>query len=155
MQIFAYNLSFVYDMQKNAYNIFNMSETDIIYLHLYTVIPAFIIGTYLMINRKGSTKHKYLGKIYMILMFSTALISLFIPAAVGPRLINHFGYIHLLSLLVMYGIPTAYMQIKKGRVVAHRSVMIQIYIGGLLIAGGFAVFSPGRLLNNWLMALIS
>ena len=153
MQIIAYiNLS-VYNMQLFAYYI--MNEIQIIYIHLYTVIPAFVIGTYLMMNHKGTSAHRMLGKLYMLLMLSTAVASLFIPAYIGPRLLNHFGFIHLLSLLVIYSIPIAYYHIRKGRVALHRSIMVQVYIGALLIAGGLAVFSPGRMLNTWLMSFIN
>jgi uncharacterized membrane protein len=54
------------------------------YSHLATIVPAFLIGTYLLIRRKGTPNHKLLGKIYMALMLVTATITLFMPAQVGP-----------------------------------------------------------------------
>ena len=30
-------------------------------------MPAFLIGTYLLLNRKGTDLHKMLGKVYMLL----------------------------------------------------------------------------------------
>jgi uncharacterized membrane protein len=119
------------------------------YAHLATVLPAFVIGTYLLIRRKGSPLHRLLGKIFMILMMTTALITLFMPAVVGPTLFNHFGFIHIFSVLTIQGVPKAYFAAKRHDVITHRNNMIGLYIGGLLIAGAFA-FMPGRLLHRWL-----
>jgi uncharacterized membrane protein len=119
------------------------------YAHLATIVPAFLIGTYLLARTKGTPKHKILGKTYMVLMLVTATITLFMPAQVGPRVVGHLGFIHLFSLLVFYSVPTAFINARRGDVKGHRSAMIGLYVGGLLIAGSFA-FMPGRLLHSWL-----
>ena len=67
------------------------------YAHLATIVPAFVIGAYMMFARKGSPRHRLLGKTYMLLMLATAVITLFMPALVGPTLLGHFGFIHLFS----------------------------------------------------------
>ncbi len=79
----------------------------------------------------------------MISMMVTAIVSLFMPAMVGPQFLNHFGYIHLFSLLTLWSVPTAYIAIRKGQVKKHKLKMIFLYIGALIIAGGFT-FIPGR-----------
>jgi uncharacterized membrane protein len=119
------------------------------YAHLATILPAFAIGTYMMSARKGSPLHRLLGKIYMVLMLTTAAITLFMPALVGPTLFGHFGFIHLLSLLVFSSVPRAYLAAKRHNVKSHRFHMIALYTGGLLVAGAFTLM-PGRLLNTWL-----
>ena len=126
-----------------------MTYLQIVFLHLATVLPAFVLGTWLLFNRKGTPHHRLLGKIYMLLMLITAFTALFLPALVGPKMLNHFGFIHLFSLLTIYTVPTAYLAARRGDVSAHRSSMIWLYVGGLIIAGTFA-FGPGRLLNRWL-----
>jgi uncharacterized membrane protein len=125
-----------------------MTYHQLAYLHLATIVPAFLIGTYLLARRKGTPLHKILGKIYMVLMLSTAVITLFMSDGSGPRLLGHFGFIHLFSLLVLYSVPAAYINIRKGNVLAHRGNMIGVYVGGILIAGAFT-FLPGRLLHDW------
>ena len=112
------------------------------------MLPAFAIGTYLMIRRKGTPLHRLLGKIYMVLMLVTAVTTLFMPAMVGPMLFGHFGFIHLFSLLTAYSVPAPTLR-RGDDVTTHRRNMIGLYIGGLIIAGSFA-FMPGRLLNTWL-----
>ena len=40
-----------------------MSYHQLAYLHLATVLPAFALGTYLLLNRKGTPIHRRLGRI--------------------------------------------------------------------------------------------
>ena len=118
--------------------------------HLLTVLPAFVIGTYVLFTRKGSRRHRLLGKIYLVLMFVTAIFSLFIPAFDGPQFLLHFGFIHLLSVLALYTVPAAYFAARNGNVRVHQGKMIGLYVGGLLLAGGLAMM-PGRLIHTFLV----
>ncbi len=128
-----------------------MTYLQLAYVHLATVLPAFFIGTYLLLNQKGSSKHKFLGKLYMLLMLLTATVTLFMSAEVGPKVLDHFGFIHLFALLVFYSVPAAYIAIRKGDIKKHRMNMLGLYFGGLVIAGAFT-FVPGRLLHSWFIA---
>ena len=119
-----------------------MLYLDLAYMHLATVVPCFVIGAWLLARRKGTTIHKRLGWVYAVLILVTAVVSLFMPAVVGPRVLNHFGFIHLFSVLVLTCIPLAIRGIR-------RRDMIGVYVGGILIAGTFALM-PGRLLHGWL-----
>lgn len=126
-----------------------MTYTQLAYLHLATVVPAFAIGAFQLFRRKGTPSHKLLGKIYMVLMLATGFITLAMPAEVGPRFLNHFGFIHIFSLLALVNVPIAYIAARRGNIRAHRGAMLGLYLGGILIAGAFA-FSPGRMLHTWL-----
>lgn len=117
----------------------------LMYPHLVTVIPCFFIGAVLLIIQKGTKTHKTWGKAYMILMLTTAWITLFMPAKVGPQILGHFGWIHSFSLLTLYTVPTAYTAIRRGDVKAHKRKMVLLYFGAIIIAGGFT-FVPGRFL---------
>lgn len=126
-----------------------MTYLQLAYAHLATIVPAFLLGTYLLIRRKGTPQHRMLGRIYLCLMLVTAGITLFMPAEVGPRFMGTFGYIHLLSVLTLVTVPTAYIAAIHHRVALHRGSMLGLYFGGIFIAGSFA-FMPGRLLHGWL-----
>ena len=117
------------------------------FMHLGTIAPAFLMATFMMVTKKGTEVHRLIGRIYMVLMLFTAMVTLLMSAQVGPRLFNHFGFIHLLSVLVLYCVPSAYWAIKNGNVKRHRLSMIGLYIGGLIVAGGFTLM-PGRMLGN-------
>jgi uncharacterized membrane protein len=126
-----------------------MTYTQLAYLHLATVVPAFLIGAFQFFRRKGTPSHRLLGKIYMLLMLATAVITLTMPAEVGPRLLGHFGFIHAFSFLALVNVPIAYVAARRANLKVHRAAMLGLYFGGILIAGAFA-FSPGRMLHAWL-----
>ncbi|MDC9726935.1 MAG: DUF2306 domain-containing protein [Candidatus Thioglobus sp.] len=126
-----------------------MSYSQLAYLHLGTIFPAFILGSYLITVKKGTKSHQLIGKIYMLLMLLTALITLFMPAQIGERVFDHFGWIHGFSLLVFYSVPSAFFAIKNGNLRRHKYNMIGLYVGGILIAGSFTLM-PGRLLHEWI-----
>ncbi|WP_461534992.1 DUF2306 domain-containing protein [Spongorhabdus nitratireducens] len=103
----------------------------------------------MLVYRKGTAGHKVAGKFYLLLMLVTAVVTLLMPARVGPALFQHFGYIHLFSLLTLYSVPAAWFAAQRGDIRTHRNTMIGLYCGGILIAGSFA-FMPGRLIHEWL-----
>lgn len=124
-----------------------MKYVDLMYIHLSTVVPCFVIGTMLLLIKKGTRIHRSLGRPYMILMLITAVVTLFMPAQVGPRVFNHFGWIHSFSFLTIYSVPTAYLAIRKGNVKSHQRKMMLLYFGAIIIAGGFTL-APGRYLHE-------
>lgn len=121
--------------------------TSMMTIHLATVAPAAMLGTYLMFWAKGTAAHRLLGKIYMTITLITAVASLFIPAAVGPQFLGHFGRIHLLSLIVLVSIPRAYLAARSHDVADHKFAMIGVYVGGILVAGLFTL-APGRYIHQ-------
>lgn len=124
-----------------------MFYKTLLFTHLVTVLPCIIIGGYLLISKKGGKVHRKLGRVYMVLMLFTAIVTLFMPAQVGGQFLNHFGWIHLFSFLTIWTVPTAYLAIKKGNVKAHKRKMILLYFGAIVIAGAFTL-APGRYLNE-------
>lgn len=78
----------------------------------------------------------------------TGILTLFIPAQVGQRMFNHFGLLHCLNILTIYSVPKAYFAIKRGDVKTHKTAMILLYIGGIIVTGSLAILAPGRFLNT-------
>jgi len=126
-----------------------MTYQDLVYFHLATILPAFLIGTFLLLRRKGTPLHKALGRIYLPLMILTGITTLLMQAQVGPRFLNHFGFIHVFSLVTLYSAPAAYFAVRRGDIKAHRGYMIGLYVGGILIAGAFTL-APGRMIHDWI-----
>lgn len=124
-----------------------MDYKDLMYFHMATVIPCVFLGAFLLARPKGGTAHRNIGKVYMSLMMITAIITLFMPNKVGPTFFGHLGYIHLFSFLTIYSVPTALLAIRKGQVKRHQQKMWGLYIGAILIAGGFTFF-PGRYMHQ-------
>lgn len=119
----------------------------LMYFHLLTVLPCVVMGGLLFFMKKGTMIHKGIGRVYLILMVITGIITLFMPAQVGPTLLGHFGWIHSFSVLTLYSAPRAYFAIRAGNVRTHQYSMIGLYVGGIIIAGAFT-FAPGRYLHE-------
>ncbi len=115
-----------------------------ILIHLLTVVPAFAIGTWqIFFSVKGSRLHRGFGFAYLALMTVTAGAAFFI------RSVGH-GYltpIHLFIPLTLFGVVGALWYARRGNIAAHRTAMLSLYFGGLILAGSFALL-PGRLLHR-------
>jgi uncharacterized membrane protein len=115
--------------------------------HVATVVPAALIGTWLIFfSRKGAPFHRALGYTYLVLMTITAVSTLWVHQLMpnGPFL--GFSPIHLLIPLVLVGVYNAIQGARTHNVMRHRAAMLSVYIGGILIAGGFTLF-PGRIMH--------
>ena len=119
----------------------------LMYSHLFTIIPCIFLGAYTLLINKVNPTHRLVGMIYMTLMVITSIIALFLPAKVGPRWLQHFGYIHLFCVLTLVSIPYSLWQLKRGRIVGHKISMIMLYLGAIGIAGAFTLV-PGRFLHT-------
>jgi uncharacterized membrane protein len=120
-------------------------------LHLATVIPAVLLGLYLLSNPKGTPQHRRLGKIWCALMVITALAALMIR---GYFLPNWHGInpIHIFSALTLIGVPRIIIKARQHDVAGHERAVLSLCFGGLFVAGLF-VFLPGRLMGIWLFGL--
>jgi uncharacterized membrane protein len=113
-----------------------------IQIHLATVVPAFVLGTWLLfLSRKGSLLHRRLGFVYLTLMTITAFTAIFVQS-LHP---GHLSWIHLFVPLTFWGVFAAIWRIRKGDVKGHQRAMFGLYFGGLIIAGALT-FYPGRLM---------
>jgi len=142
----AYSFIDLFAIFLTITNAETMTYHQLMFIHLATVVPCFFLGALLFLMKKGTKSHRLVGKIYMGLMLFTAIVTLFMPAQVGPRIFDHFGYLHSFSLLTLWSVPYAYFAIRKGDVRRHQRALILLYVGAILIAGGFTFF-PGRYLH--------
>ncbi|MGI1679637.1 MAG: DUF2306 domain-containing protein [Cellvibrionaceae bacterium] len=111
-----------------------------VHLHLWSGIAAVIIGTIVMLMRKGTQKHRILGRIWVTLMLSLAISALFIKAR------GHFSMLHVFSVAVIIFLPAAIYAARKGKIKFHRYTMISVF-SGLIIAGAFTLL-PYRILGQ-------
>ncbi len=112
-----------------------------LWIHLGTVIPALPLGAWVLSRRKGTPAHKMAGRIWMALMFITAIDSFWVRSVTG-----HIGPIHILSALTIVIVPLSIAQARRGNIAAHKRMAVGLYIG-LIVAGAFTLL-PGRLIGN-------
>lgn len=113
--------------------------------HLGTVMVALVLTPVMLLRRRGDPTHRLLGKVWIVSMLLTALLSF------NVREINHgqFSLIHLLSAYTVLQAPLAWWAARTHRVALHRRVVLGLVTGALLVAG-FFTFPFGRLLGSWL-----
>lgn len=113
----------------------------VIYIHMTAALAALVLGTVQLARAKGTASHRVAGWIWVGLMLTVAVSSLWIPGFLRLTRIHVFTAITLVSLTL--GI----WRIRHRNVHGHAAAMRGLYIGGLVIAGLFTL-APGRLLGN-------
>jgi uncharacterized membrane protein len=117
----------------------------VIKLHIFAALSALLIGTAILLQRKGSGLHKTLGWGWVFAMATTAVSSLWITELNG----NVWSFVHLLSGWTIVALPMAIFAIRSRKVDAHRRAMTGIFVGGLIVAGSLS-FIPGRFMFEFL-----
>ena len=115
-----------------------------IVFHVATVLPAIPLGGYLLLAPKGSRSHKMLGKIWVILMVTTALSAIFIQTG------GSFSFIHIFVPMTLIASYKLVAKARRGDMKGHKKEILSLYLGALTIPGIVAFALPGRLMNVWL-----
>lgn len=119
-----------------------MEFTPLILTHIVTAVGALVFGGITLGLRKGTPTHRLFGRLWVVLMVATALVSF------GIRSSGHFSWIHLLSVGTLIGLGASIYAVIRGNINAHRRGMVSTYTS-LAIAGAFTLI-PGRRLGDLL-----
>ncbi len=119
----------------------------VIVIHAASATLALLLGSFILLRRKGTFGHRSWGWAWVVLMGTAAGTSVF----VGSTLPNLYGVspIHALTVLVLFGLPRAIWHVRNGRVQGHRQWMRGMFIGGCVVAGLFTLM-PDRMLGKLL-----
>ena len=123
-----------------------MSQT--IGLHLSAAVAALLLGILVLVQAKGTYRHKLIGRFWVVLMFTVAITSLWI------RDLNEgaLSGIHLLTALTVLSLIVGIRAIRKGYVEAHKRFIIGTFIG--LCGAALGTLLPGRLIPTFLANLL-
>lgn len=123
-----------------------LNASPAVQLHAFAAMGALAVGLLQFAGPKGNLPHRTLGFLWLALMTVVAITSFWISGT-GARIVGPFGPIHLLSIFVLLMAPLALYLVRKRRNIrGHAITVTGMFIGGLIVAGGFA-FAPGRLMN--------
>lgn len=111
-------------------------------LHAYAAMAAITLGTLQMLLPKGTQVHRYIGRVWAILMVVVALSSFFIYEL---RVIGPFSPIHLLSAYTLYSLWTGVRAAQRGDITEHLKIMRSLYFLALIVTALFTLF-PGRIM---------
>lgn len=115
-----------------------------IQLHMVFAVFALVLGGLILWRRKGTPRHKFAGRVWVVSMMVVSFSGFFIHEI---RLWGDFSPIHIFSIVVPVFLTYAIRAALKGNIDEHRRTMQATYLGGMLIAGGFT-FLPGRMNND-------
>jgi len=116
-------------------------------LHAFAAIGAFVLGLVQFAAPKGTIPHRAVGWAWVVLMATVCVTAFSIHHL---RMWGPFSPIHLLTILVCVMLPIAIVHARRHRVEHHRQTMMWLYLGALVIAGGFT-FWPGRIMYEVLV----
>ena len=116
-----------------------------VWFHLATIGTALVLTPAILWRRRGDSRHRVLGYVWVGAMALTAIDSFTI------RLTNRGGLsvIHILSVWTLIQVPLIVWWARQGNWARHRQAVRAMVIGALLIAGAFTL-PFGRLLGRWL-----
>lgn len=114
-------------------------------IHVATVLPAIPLGGYILLTRKGTPRHRLLGKIWLLLMLVTATSAIFIQSSGG------YSFIHIFIPVTFHAAWKTIATAKRGDIAAHKRHLVFTYLTALMIPGIAAFMIPGRLMNVMLL----
>jgi uncharacterized membrane protein len=120
-----------------------LETAPVVQVHAFAAMAAFALGMVQLAAPKGTLPHRAIGWTWVGLMAVIAGSSFWIH---DLRMLGPFSAIHLLSIFTLVTLPPAVMHARRHRVAQHRSAMISIFVGALVIAGLFTLL-PGRIIH--------
>ena len=119
----------------------------LVWAHLATIALALALTPVMLLRRKGDTRHRVLGYVWVAAMAGTALLSFWM------RYTNHgqFSFIHIISAWTLIQVPLIVVRARRHEIRKHRRAVRGMVAGALLVAG-FFTFPFDRLLGHWLFA---
>jgi uncharacterized membrane protein len=114
-----------------------------IQLHAFAAMTAFAIGIVQLSAPKGTTAHRAVGWLWVLLMLAVSISAFWIHTI---RLWGPWSPIHLLAIFTLITLPIAVLHARRHQIRQHRLAMISIFFGALVIAGLFT-FVPGRIMH--------
>ncbi len=115
-----------------------------IQVHAWAALAAFALGIVQLAGVKGTTRHRALGYTWAALMLMVAVSSFWIHEI---RLWGPWSPIHVLSIFTLVMLPVGIWRAHRHLVQSHRSTMIGLFAGALVIAGLFTLV-PGRIMHK-------
>ena len=112
--------------------------------HVAAALAAIVLGLVQFLRPKGTGAHRLLGWCWVVLMANVALSSIGITGVAGP---GRFSWIHGISAITICLLAAAVVSARRGQIRKHRSSMIGLYLGALLITGAFTLL-PGRIMGR-------
>ncbi len=116
----------------------------VIQLHVAAALLSVVLGPVAILRRSRDIVHRTAGRLWVASMAITAGSSFWISE---DPMIGPFSVIHILSVITLLGLVSAFRAIRAGDVAKHAATMRALYAQALMLAGAFTFF-PGRRMSE-------
>ena len=120
-----------------------LSQKFPIPIHAMVAMAAIIIGGLQLSLKKGTSLHKFMGWVWILLILIVSFTSFFIHEI---NLWGKFSPIHLLSIWTIIAVVLGVYFARIGNLKRHKIFMVYTYWLALVLTG-FFTFYPGRVMN--------
>jgi len=121
-----------------------MTATFAIQLHVAAAILSIALLPLNLFRKRRDRVHKVTGYVWVTAMLITAVSSFWIN---GIRLVGPFSPIHLLSVLVIFNVIWAIVEVRRRNIARHETILKGTAFWSLGVAGLFTLL-PGRMMGE-------
>lgn len=114
-------------------------------LHIIAALVAVVLGVVQFASRKGTRRHRVVGRVWFLAMAVVCATSLGIYEVNDGKP----SPIHILTAVTVFFMIRAIVAARKGNIRRHKRALIGCY-AGLIIAGLAATLIPGRFIPQLL-----
>ena len=112
-------------------------------MHAILAFVAIALGGLQFALPKGGLRHRVIGGMFTAAMFVVAISAVWIHEL---RLWGPWSPIHLLIPFTLFSLWAGIRAVRAGQIQKHKRYMISLYVGALIVTGGFTLL-PGRALH--------
>ncbi len=119
--------------------------TPLLVSHVVAAFTGVLLGAHQLWRRpRGDTRHRVLGRAWVVVMLWTAITSFWIRHIADGA----FSWLHVLSVVTLVTVTLGVVQVRRGNIAAHRGNMVGSWLGavGAMVA---AVAVPGRMIPTY------
>jgi len=116
-----------------------LTASGAIQIHVTAASAALFLGAAIAVMRKGTPRHRLLGRLAAVAMLVTALGSFLITRN------GQWSIIHILSLVTLVSLAGGLWHIRHRNVKAHRGYMTGAWLG--LVGAMLFTLIPGRIMH--------
>lgn len=124
-----------------------VSAAIAIQTHIIVALIAVIAGAFQLLLKKGTTRHRVIGWLWVFLMAAVSVSSFFIHEL---NVWGKWSPIHLLSAFTLFILGVGLWAARNGRVRTHAMTMTATYILALILTGALTLL-PDRMMHEMIL----
>lgn len=115
--------------------------------HIIVALIAVFAGALQLLLKKGTTRHRVVGWLWVLLMATVSVSSFFIHEL---GVWGKWSPIHLLSVFTLCILGVGIWAARSGRMKTHAITMAATYVFALILTGALTLL-PGRMMHEMIL----